>query len=235
MLTRAATIFCGARVFAASPLHPQTKSSDERRALLAVVAQADAEYGLAAPSATRRLSNRDVAVERMAWPTGRIRVYRVLVQSSNNKHPYIVGIVGDRLVRLGGFQAPELFDVAAALHNDSVPISERIALLTLLADVHAAQEFVVILDSGATARAVRARWAELRVPSWPEDTIAVAADGAVEATVTVFSQDLQSFADGFDPIVYRMSFDRNGKLRGWARRFGDRFAAPTHSVQGDGD
>lgn len=202
--------------------------SDEAIARSVTIAQANTEYGLRVGRHPKLYTDVDFAVELLSVHNDS-RLYRVLVQSAENRHPYTVALVGDRLLRLGGFAAPALLSADRLSRDLGLPVDPRLRAYALarLGDRNGAQEFVgpETPNDSAGVSLVRRRWSEIVDSTWPGDTTVVDVNGAYYVTFTVFSRAVQDHADGWDPILYRMSFDESGALRGWASRTGRRFSA----------
>lgn len=194
--------------------------SANSRVLDLVTAQANAEYGLVRGTKPKRFGVLDFQVGPALTVPG-IVVCRVLVQTSNNRHPYLVAVMGRKVWRLGGFSSPELIEVSSVIAQSKPRIDIRDAALHLarLGDEHAALEF-------ASAQTFQPKaWAEERPSDWPADTVDSLDDGNFAVTLTVFSRAVEDdFADGWDPLLYRMVFQPNGTLVAWAKRRGERLA-----------
>lgn len=185
-----------------------------------VVAQANAEYGLVQGTQPKRFTRLDFQVGPTLPMPGMV-VCRVLVQTSNNRHPYLVALQGNRVWRLGGFSSPELIGVSSVLAQSKPTIDIREVALHLarLGDEHAALELASVQSFQPQA------WAEQRPLDWPDDTVDSLAGGNLAVTLTVFSRAVEDdFADGWDPLLYRMEFRPNGTLVAWAKRRGERLS-----------
>lgn len=192
------------------------------------IAQANAEYGLTQGLKPKVFRNVDFSVEQLAAHDS-VRLYRAVVQLSENRHPYTVMLVGHRVLTLGGFAAPELVLASALWHTlglHSTP-ERRAYQLARLADRNGAREFVdpSTPDTVGEAMPVRRQWSAAVDSSWPSNGVASTDDGGVVVTFTVFSRAVQDYADGWDPTLYRMNFDSSGNLLAWASRSGSRFSA----------
>jgi len=186
------------------------------------------EYGLIIGSKAKVFRAVDFAIDHLATHDS-LRLYRAIVQSSENRHPYTVMLAGKRVLTLGGFSAPELVDAATLWHElgmSSVP-QERAYTLARLVDLNGAQDFVdpSTPDSIAETSLVRHRWSALADATWPANSVTSTDERGVVVTFTVFSRAVQDYADGWDPILYRMNFDSSGNLLAWASRTGTRFSA----------
>jgi hypothetical protein len=207
-----------------APLMAQTP---ERIVRGAAVEQANVEYGLLRGSKPRTFGQGDFAIQ-LVRAQDSVRLYRAVVQFSENRHPYTVMIVGARVYGLGGFTAPELIQAARAWSAVSPPAApaERAVELARMADWNGAQDFVGPSSSAADGQSalVRQRWSELADPTWPPDAALVGPGGSAIVTLTVFSRAVQDFIDGWDPILYRMAFAESGELVAWASKRGPRFS-----------
>lgn len=204
-----------------------TSVGSENAVRIAAIDQANAEYGLRQGTKPKLYRELDFAVE-LIRADDSVSVYRVLVQSSDNRHPYTLMVVDGRLVRLGGFRAPALIDAARILCDDRAfdDLWGCAYDLARLADLNAAQDFLspVTPDSVGEATAVRRRWVMLADSTWPPNSLSSLPNGKHLVTFTVFSRAVQDFVDGWDPVLYTMVFSPTGQLEAWDSRTGQRFS-----------
>jgi hypothetical protein len=201
---------------------------DDRLVRGAAIDQANLEYGLSTGPKPKTFGESDFVVQ-LVRAQDSVRLYRAIVQSSENRHPYTVLIVGARVFHLGGFTAPELVAAAKlwrALGLDPGP-ERRAAALARMADWNGAQDIVdpTAPNTERQVAAIRKRWSELADSNWPRDTTLVGEDGSAVVTFTIFSRAVQDFVDGWDPVLYRMQFAPSGELVAWASRNGPRFSS----------
>ncbi len=196
----------------------------------AVLAQANTEYGLYGAQA-KTFSAAEFLFRHISL-SPLDGVYIAQPQLSNGRHPYTVARVGERLFRLGGFHVPELIPLSnevVSLH-ETADVTTQALLLTRLADPHGAVEFLKATGSSPCTRAseVRSAWYRVRPANWPTDTLMALPDGSLLLNLTVLSRAVEGdFADGWDPILYRMAFSRTERLLAWSSRISERFAAPS--------
>jgi len=213
----------------ASPLAAQGTSSvaTENAVRIAAIDQANAEYGLRQGSKPKLYREVDFAVH-LIRADDSVSVYRVLVQSSDNRHPYTLMVISGQLVRLGGFRAPALIDAARILcsHRPIDNLWDCAYDLARLADLNGAQQFVspITPDSVDEATVVRRRWVALVDSAWPPNSLSPLPNGRQRMTFTVFSRAVQDYVDGWDPILYTMVFSPTGQLEAWDSRTGQRFS-----------
>lgn len=211
------------------PLAAQGTSSvgPENAVRIAASDQANAEYGLRQGTKPKLYREVDFSLD-LIRADDSVSVYRVLVQSSDNRHPYTLMVVSGRLVRLGGFRAPALIDAARILCSERLFDALRDCAYDLarLADVNGAHNFLspISPDSVGEATAVRRRWVALVDSAWPPNSLSPLPNGRQRMTFTVFSQAVQDYADGWDPILYTMVFSPTGQLEAWDSRTGQRFS-----------
>jgi hypothetical protein len=198
-------------------------------------------------SAVKRLVVQQAATEQAAWGSGRTtfdsdattlldgprvpglsRVWRVNI-GRDHWHPYLVALAGDRLIPLGGFQSPQLHDVARALRGqpptDSV-LNKVGRQLAALADPNGAVQFSFPSDSAAgMPDELNRAWNSHRPDAWPRDTTGSGPDGTM-VVVTMLSREARSFTQLWIPYAYSFSFNHDGELAAWSRRQGAGFATP---------
>jgi hypothetical protein len=133
-----------------------------------------------------------------------VELFGVRVQQSLDGHPVLVAIVNGRTFMLGGFAAPELMAMSAALDSSArVSCADRGELVRLL-DPH---NFV--------------RWQLRRAEEgWPTDTTLVLPGGGRVERVTVFSRSAGA-APQWTPVMYVFTYDKLGQLVAWSRTIGE--------------
>jgi len=159
--------------------------------------------------------------------SGDVLVRRASAWTLEHWHPYIVAVVGQRTLRLGGFPAPELREAAELLgeHPASTGGARKLSeVLATLADPNGAQDLLFQEDSARTAaaRAILAKWRNVQPTTWPADTIAgVFGQGTVAIRLTVLSEAHHVLGRPWQPITYGFEFDSNGRLVSWAMHEGE--------------
>jgi hypothetical protein len=125
----------------------------------------------------------------------------------------------NRIWRLAGFAASELTEFYNAIRMASSRArSDRVHFLISLAEPNGDRiEYPVA--RGGTASVWNA-WAARRPQNWPNDTSLVAQPGSTLVRQTILSQQLNSYDQGWVPVVYTFYFADDGELRAWARREG---------------
>lgn len=136
-------------------------------------------------------------------------VWRVTLIPGSHATPVLIGRMGGRLVRLGGFQSVDLFDIAECLDSPAsraAAHSERALWLARMADPNGdAEVHPAAADSVEAARA--------RPAPAPRDTFALVPTGSFSRLTVLSRADLM-----WELITYVFEFDTRGHLAGWVRR-----------------
>lgn len=176
------------------------------------------------------LTIHEIQLTRIASPDQHVNLWRGSVLSVSHWPSYVVGIVHDQILPLGGFSAPALPRFAALQPFESPQSSdalrERATLLAIAADRSGAAVVVghVAVDTGA-ATAVRT-WMSIRAAGWPSDTVDVFADGRSRVALTVLaSKEWAGLGAIWAPTAYVFLFDAGGNLLLWSSHEGEAFAA----------
>lgn len=194
------------------PAQQPRPGSVEARVAALVSAQATVDMASGGPATFFEIAGYPLAVH------SPVRGARVWAGATGNspRTTYIVVEYHDRLFRLGGFPAPELLELAAALPAGELdPVELARALITLNELDRASAVTVVTSDSGnVVADTALARWWRAEPPpSHWRDTVLVLPDHRtiIYATALVTNQG-RHWA-----TRYCMYFDSSGRLLSWTR------------------
>lgn len=181
----------------------------------------DASTELALTPDAETVAPGDVRIDSVIVLGKRLRVYRAWV-ARDHWHAYQVGVVGDTLIPLGGFQNPDLVTAAAKLPRQiksSPNIRATAERLALLGDGNGAVQYLF------RSKTYRTTWRNLLPDPWPPDTMVNLRNGNVRAVITILSQDSHSYTQSWTPVAYAFTFDHTGQLLAWASRRGGPIAA----------
>ncbi|HEX2205846.1 MAG TPA: hypothetical protein VHG91_21205 [Longimicrobium sp.] len=138
---------------------------------------------------------------------------------------YVVGEARGELVRLGGFDAPELERLSALQAReplgDSADVVRRSRDLAALADAHGGERVVFAADPGPSGAAVVRRWENVRRASWPGDFARRLEGGRWLTRLTLLSQQVRSYEQDWVPYTYSFLFRQDGTVEAWSRRAGE--------------
>lgn len=141
--------------------------------------------------------------------------------------PYTLGWDGTRVLRLGGFEAPELFAAASLLIRTPRLRHEPLELareLAVLADPNGGMEYAFVHEpSTGDAEAARRAW----VGCYSEAVGDSFDSGDPTRTVvrlTLLTRDPDGAYGSWLPATYAFVFGTNHVLLAWSRRFRERFA-----------
>jgi len=220
-----AALLCAARptVLAAQAL-PGEAGQDLIREYVA--REAAAELGVRFGE-IRMPDARRVQVESVDVLTRDLKVWRATLPSDHS-HPYLLAMVDDRPVPLGGFAAPEIRRVAQLLGHEQLSVTtvqRRAETLALLADGNGAIQFVFTghPDTPSYVSKVADAWRRAAPSDWPRDTVFTRPAEGWHATVTLLSRDTRSYTLHWVPVAYSFEFNADGALVGWANRLGESF------------
>jgi len=209
-------------IIAASALGPSVlgePSSEAVREL--VLAQAQAELALSSFEMDRIAEA--VSVERGPMLGNSLQLWTGHVSSTGPWHTYVVGSVRGRTIRLGGFEAPELFLASEILRPRKVTLSSVVLLarrLSRLADPEGAEEIVYrtpdVDDTIANQRGLF-----VGLPGWFADSAGLRFDGSFRVRIAILSHQRRDYATTWIPHFYAFEFGSEGQLRAWTRRSGD--------------
>jgi hypothetical protein len=102
-----------------------------------------------------------------------LEVWRVSPPTDHSRQ-FLFAVVNGTILRLGGFAAPELFDVAPLLslqpldHNQADRLGNQLAML---ADPHGALRTIFPSTTGPAALLVLSKWKSLRPRDWPHELV----------------------------------------------------------------
>lgn len=168
-----------------------------------------------------------ISLERAEGIGEGLPVWRALLPSDHS-HPYLLVVSSGAVLRLGGFEAPELRLVSELM--DIGPAGEATArrranALALLADANGAVQFVFtgLPDAPGYVPKVAATWRRQAPHDWPPDTIFARPEGGRHVSLTLLSRATRSYTLHWVPTAYSFEFDEHGRLAGWARRTGEFF------------
>ncbi len=206
------------------------QQSNEGPVRLAVVNQVRSEFALYNRRADYGLAQESVTLEKGPVVSSRLRIARAFIPSDHS-HPYLVGLVGDTVIRLGGFTDPQLFYAAKVLRPDSLGpgtlrvLAERLAVL---ADMYGSFQYVFPGHEQPVSDASRiiAAWTRKAPPSWPIDTVISRVPAGWGVRLTIISRNARSMTPYWSAIAYAFEFDGEGVLLSWSRRIGDGFGVP---------
>jgi hypothetical protein len=150
-----------------------------------------------------------------------VELFGVRVQQSLDGHPVLVAIVNGRTFMLGGFAAPELMAMSAALDSSArVSCADRGELVRLL-DPHGGIEILNSQSPAQVGLPSIVRWQLRRAEEgWPTDTTLVLPGGGRVERVTVFSRSAGA-APQWTPVMYVFTYDKLGQLVAWSRTIGE--------------
>jgi hypothetical protein len=159
-----------------------------------------------------------LVAQRHEMSSARMSLWRVRWDGPSGTAAYVVGIADNgEILRLGGFSAPQIFDVVGALHErttaDSVFLKTA-RTAAVLADPDAAEDyefpFETLQDPGSASR----KWLQDRLGSGP-DTVVNAINGGKRVRVTVITRARRSYSAPWKGRQYFFEFDNRGELLGW--------------------
>ena len=162
---------------------------------------------------------------------GELSLWRGSVSSIDHWHWYLVGAKDSQLLRLGGFESPELIEALTATGlgvDPRRPSSLRMAgqLLAKMADPEGAVEVVFPggEESQHDSKVIVQKWEGMRPHRWPADTIFHMPGDAAEVRITALSFRTRAMTPVWVPIQYVFLFSARGDLVAWSSRFGEPFA-----------
>lgn len=212
--------------------HRIDHSQLENLARRAVIDQFAAEDGLW-PKSPAYLPS-DLEVERGPAITEDIELWRFW-PPIDHTHPYVFAYLGDSIVPAGGFQAPDLFRVAARLrlqHQETISLEDVARKLSLVGDRNGAVKYSFpYRDSSDIAQALNLAWSKSKPLSWPTDTVGRLTEGGWHVIVTLLSQKTRSYNLAWIPQAFLFRFDRDSVLRAWSVRTGEEFSAEDVPVE----
>lgn len=191
----------------------------------AVASQMLSEFSLYGAPRSPAVPHASITVRRIGTSVAAATLWMASLAGEENRHPYLVVCSNDDMLRLGGFQDPDLRAASRVVRQAGERDITRMAYtLAAWADPNGGRELVFPgpVDS-ATAVPVKARWSDLRPSDWPDDGASRTSAGI---TFTVLSKVEAHFADSWLPICYHMEFDSSGILLSWSRRLGVYFTVP---------
>ncbi len=169
-------------------------------------------------------------VERVPGYPSALMVWQVF-PTLDHAHPFTVAKVGGRLLRLGGFPAPELDEATRGLRwsiTDRTKALELAQVLARLGDRFGARRYVFTSLPPVDETLVRVRntWRSRAPADWPTDSVWSAGAGSWGVALTILSQDTRSFNQRWVAIAYSFYVDPHGVLTSWAWRSSDPFNVP---------
>lgn len=192
-----------------------------------VVAQALTELasrGHVQPSAVEAGA---VRLERVADIAEGLDLWRATLPSDHS-HPYLLAFANDKVLRLGGFAAPELSVVTSQFARGTM--TDRAARgaaeqLALLADPNGAIQkiFVERGDQPGYVSTVVVAWRRRAPRDWPRDTVTATEGGGWLVRATLLSRATRSYTLHWMPFAYCFAFDGQGRLLAWTQRTGESF------------
>lgn len=194
----------------------------------AVAAQALTDRSLASTAKVTPVDRNGVTLE--VIPSYRLTVFRASIRAAHSP-AYLVALHGQEVVRLGGFQAPDLFRASQLMGGSDTWSAEsalrRAEVLARLADPYGAEAVVLgKQDSSDGAAPVYRAWINRRLRSWPGDTVARVSAERTLILLTVLSRNLRSYERAWTPLAYSFAFGANGELLAWSRSKGEAFGVP---------
>lgn len=202
----------------------EAQVGNEIRSLVA--ASGTAELQMAAPwSSTPPLSQADVDVDSIGI-VGSIALWRATLNNVDHWHWYLLAANGGIVYRLGGFQAPELLAVDAAVGDaGATSLWARSALLARLADPEGA---INVVREGEAGRrpdgdSAMVKWQLFRPKSWPRDTVVRFDGGSALVKITVLSERTKAITPVWVPSLYVFLYDASRHLVAWSRLEGEAF------------
>ena len=190
----------------------------ERLMATATAAQAATELALGASPLPIDLDA--IRVERGPMVRAGVPIHRAWIPR-DHWHAYQAATVAGRLILLGGFQAPQLEQIASALIPQS-PTENGMRVLAqqlmVLADPSGGVQYA--FPAGSIEPALQDSWSSAKPRDWPRDTVASGAAGW-RITMTLLSRETRSYTQHWVPTAYSFAFSPEGRLVAWSRRIGD--------------
>jgi hypothetical protein len=169
----------------------------------------------------------DVRLEEFVSPRSGLRFWHARMPVAGSA-PYTLGWDGSRVIRLGGFEAPELFSAADLLRRSPVLFNDPLQLareLAILADPNGGIESVFITEpSTGEAEAVRSAWLAC-YPESATDYVEKSGAGPTLVRLTLLTRDLDGAYRSWIPATYAFAFGKDRALLAWSREFGERFSS----------
>jgi hypothetical protein len=212
---------------ATAPAQRWSSQADSIRRLVAAQASLDViAWNLGFRSEPGPLEIELTPIERLDSTT---TIWRATVSNLTHWPPYTLATVGSRVLRLGGFPAPELEMLAASLPaplslRDAANRAERLAVA---ADRGSAALVLGRNQPAAVHAAVVKAWASKRPLGWPSDRVQMLPDGKIRvALTTLSSKEWSGQGPMWAPVTYVFLFGRDGRLLLWSSHEGDAFTVP---------
>jgi hypothetical protein len=192
-----------------------------------VLAQALTELATRAHVQPSAVEAGAVRLERVTGIAEGLDLWRATLPSDHS-HPYLLASVNDKVLRLGGFAAPELSVVTSQLargtmtDRDARGAAEQLALL---ADPNGAIQriFVDRGDQPEYVSTVVTAWRRRAPRDWPPDTVTAVESGGWFVRLTLLSRATRSYTLHWMPFAYCFAFDGEGRLLAWTQRAGEIF------------
>ncbi len=191
-----------------------------------VASQALTEVALRVNTRPPRVNPGAIQLERVAGIAGGLDLWRATLPSDHS-HPYLLARLNGKVIRLGGFTAPDLWTVASQLAPGGLDAERARAFseqLALLADPNGAIQWIYVekADQPAYVSKVASAWKKRAPGDWPRDTV-MANEAGWTVQLTMLSRDTRSYTLHWVPLALSFDFDRDGRLLTWAQRAGELF------------
>lgn len=185
-----------------------------------VLGQAQSELALSSHDMDRTIET--VTVVRGPQFADSFQTWSGTVSSTGGWHTYRLGTTATQVIRLGGFEAPDLYAAAEALRPSEVSVEAVHVLaqtLAYLADPVGAEEVMGPEKfSGAAALELPPNIRQL--PGWFRDSTVSRSDGSFRVRIAVLSRLERDYPTAWVPHLYAFEFGRDAELRGWSRKSG---------------
>jgi hypothetical protein len=190
------------------------------RALVASAATAESQlYPVGERS--RNFTAYDVAIDSVGV-IGNYTLWRATVESVDHWHWYQMATLGERTIKLGGFQSPALAEIASVACDPGFIRSAVVECSKLLARIADPERggggvFPGALGATTTPDTVLRQWTRLAPTGWPVDTVLDLSAGRLLVRVTFLAERTRAMTAVWVPSVYVFIYEQEKGLIDWAR------------------